>query len=210
MFGIGVVRLFWKFVPRYISPVKEDTMSDAAREAKAEAKAAKARAKGLRPFYKKKRWWLLAVVVVVAGASALGSGGSDEANDAGSSNSSGSEETSSTEESSSQESSTEDTIGTGLGSKDATADINSLDCGTPDAIGITYPSVSVTNNSSKTSTYFITVVAESADGATKYDDTIIMITELASGQTMTEEGMFTNELPTGAVCKITEVQRTAS
>jgi len=186
-------------------------MSDAAREAKAEAKAAKARAKGLRPFYKKKRWWLLAVVVVAVGGSALGSGGSDESNDAGSSNSSGSEESSSTEATSStEESSTEDTIGTGLGSKDATADINSLDCGTPDAIGMTYPSVSVTNNSSKTSTYFITVVAESADGATKYDDTIIMITELASGQTMTEEGMFTNELPAGAVCKITEVQRTAS
>ena len=44
----------------------------------------------------------------------------------------------------------------------------------------------------------------------KYDDTIVMITGLAPGQTMTEEGMFTNELPVGAVCKITEVQRTAS
>ncbi|MFM9037035.1 MAG: hypothetical protein ACKOJ9_05040 [Actinomycetota bacterium] len=174
-------------------------MSDAAREAKAEAKAAKARAKGLRPFYKMKRWWLLAIVVAIAVGSALGSSGSEGSSDSGSSKSSGS-----------GESSTDNSIGTGLGSKDASADINSLDCGTPDSIGITYPSVSVTNNSSKTSTYFITVVAESADGATKYDDTTIMITELASGQTMTEEGMFTNELPAGAICKITEVQRTAS
>jgi hypothetical protein len=33
---------------------------------------------------------------------------------------------------------------------------------------------------------------------------------LAPGQTMTEEGMFLNDIPTGAVCKVTEVQRTAS
>ena len=188
-------------------------MSDEAREAKADAKAAKARAKELRPFYKKKRWWLLAAVVVVVAYLALGSGGSDEAS-SGSSNSSessGASDTTGTDESESTDApSTEDTIGTGLGSKDATADINSLECGTPDAIGMTYPSVSVTNNSSKASDYFITIVAESADGATKYDDTIVMITGLAPGQTMTEEGMFTNELPEGAVCKITEVQRTAS
>ena len=105
---------------------------------------------------------------------------------------------------------TEDTISTGLGSKDATDDVNSLDCGTPDSLGFINPSVNVTNNSSKSSTYFITVTAESADGATKYDDTVIMITSLAPGQTMTEEGMFLNDIPTGAVCKITEVQRTAS
>ena len=171
-------------------------MSDEAREAKADAKAARARAKELRPFYKKKRWWLLAAVVVVVVSSALVSGGADETS-SGSSNSS-------------ESSGSSDTIGTGLGSKDATADINSLECGTPDAIGMTYPSVSVTNNSSKASDYFITIVVESADGATKYDDTIVMITGLAPGQTMTEEGIFTNERPEGAVCKITEVQRTAS
>jgi hypothetical protein len=73
-----------------------------------------------------------------------------------------------------------------------------------------YPSVNVTNNSSKASSYFITIVAESADGATKYDDTIVMITDLAPGQTMTEESIFTNEIPEGAICRVTEVQRTAS
>ena len=177
-------------------------MSDEARAAKADAKAAKARAKELRPFYKKKRWWLLAIVAVVIISTAIGSGGSGDEASSGTSKGGGTEST--------EAPSTDDTIGTGLGSKDATADINSLECGTPDAIGMTYPSVSVTNNSSKASDYFITIVAESADGATKYDDTIVMITGLAPGQTMTEEGMFTNELPVGAVCKITEVQRTAS
>jgi hypothetical protein len=201
---VDVCRLSEVLCSRYIRTVKEDVMTDAAREAKAEAKAAKARAKELRPFWKKKRWWLLAVVVVVVASSALGSGGSDSDNDSNS-NSSGSSGSSS-----SGDSGTQDTIGTGLGSKDATGDINSLDCGSADEIGFISPSVSVTNNSSKTSTYFITVVAESADGATKYDDTIIMITELAPGQTMTEEGLFTNDIPAGSTCKITEVQRTAS
>jgi hypothetical protein len=205
---IGLDRSAFVFLPRYIRTVKEDVMSDEAREAKADAKAAKARAKELRPFYKKKRWWLLAIVVVIIGMQALGSGGSDDETSSGSSGSS--DTTSANESESTDAPSTEDTIGTGLGSKDATADINSLECGTPDAIGMTYPSVSVTNNSSKASDYFITIVAESADGATKYDDTIVMITGLAPGQTMSEEGMFTNELPEGAVCKITEVQRTAS
>jgi len=169
-------------------------MSDEARLAKAEAKAAKAKAKGLRPFYKKKRWLSLAAIVVLIAIIASSGGGSDNAGDSKSSDSP----------------STEDTIGTGLGSKDASADINSINCGTPDAIGMVYPSVNVTNNSSKASSYFITIVVESADGATKYDDTIVMITDLAPGQTMTEESIFTNDIPEGAICRVTEVQRTAS
>lgn len=169
-------------------------MQDEARLAKAEAKAAKAKAKGLRPFYKKKRWLSLAAIFVLIAIIASSGGGSDTADDSKSSDSP----------------STEDTIGTGLGSKDASADINSINCGTPDAIGMVYPSVNVTNNSSKASSYFITIVVESADGATKYDDTIVMITDLAPGQTMTEESIFTNDIPEGAICRVTEVQRTAS
>ena len=180
-------------------------MSDEARLAKAEAKAAKAKAKGLRPFYKKKRWLSVAAIVVLIVIIASSGGGSGD--NESTSNSVAPEESTDETVASGQ---TEDTISTGLGSKDATDDVNSLDCGTPDSLGFINPSVNVTNNSSKSSTYFITVTAESADGATKYDDTVIMITSLAPGQTMTEEGMFLNDIPTGAVCKITEVQRTAS
>jgi hypothetical protein len=35
------------------------------KSARAEAKAAKARAKALRPWYRKKRWWVLGVLVVI-------------------------------------------------------------------------------------------------------------------------------------------------
>jgi len=80
----------------------------------------------------------------------------------------------------------------------------------PDIAGYSYAKVTITNNSSKPSDYFITVVAESADGATRYDDTIVTAMALNSGQTTTVKGPFLNELPAGAVCKVSEVQRTAS
>jgi hypothetical protein len=166
-------------------------MTEDARTAKAEAKAAKAKAKALRPWYMKKRVWLLGAVVIIIGA-AVASGGGDTSTD--------------TAESSGGDSG----ISSGLGSKDATADVQSLDCGAPDIIGVTYPEVTVKNNSSKASDYLITLVAESADGSTKYDETSVFIFDLQPNQSMTEKGMFTNELPSGAICKVTEVQRTAS
>ena len=57
------------------------------KSARAEAKAAKARAKALRPWYRKKRWWLLIVVVlivVVIIAATSGSGSKKTASTGGS------------------------------------------------------------------------------------------------------------------------------
>lgn len=101
-------------------------------------------------------------------------------------------------------------IDQGIGSQDASSDLVDFECGSPDSIGITYPKVTVKNNSSKPSDYFVTLVAQSADGGVKYDDTVIFISSLQPGQQQTEEGMFTADLPSGAVCKVTEFQRTAS
>ena len=177
-------------------------MSEEAKQAKADAKAAKARAKGLRPLWKKKRWWALALIAVVVIAAAASSGSGSGGNEADSASSGGN--------SSSSGEGSSDTISQGIGSKDASADIVDIDCGTPDAIGMIYPKVTVKNNSSKASDYYITITAESADGSMKYDDTPVFIQALQPGQTMSEEGIFTNEIPAGAVCKVTEVQRTAS
>jgi hypothetical protein len=113
------------------------------------------------------------------------------------------------EDEATEDEATEDTIGTGLGSKDASGDIDDLDCGTPDALGMIKPSVKITNRSEKRSNYFITVSFESSDGSTKYDETIISMMSLNPGQSMTEEGFITNEIPDGAICKVTEVQRTS-
>jgi hypothetical protein len=86
-----------------------------------------------------------------------------------------------------------------------------IDCGEEDILGFRYPSVTVKNNSSKPSSYWITIVAESMDGTVRYDDSFVIINSLGPGQTTTEEGLpFTNDLPPGSRCKITEVSRTAS
>ena len=106
----------------------------------------------------------------------------------------------------------EDTIGTGLGSKDASADIVSITCGVPDEyLKWSTPVVRVTNNSSKASDYMIEISAESADGSELFDSSTAVITALAPGQSTNAEAMpFTKELPTGAICKVKTVSRTAS
>jgi hypothetical protein len=175
-------------------------VSDEQRNAKAEAKSAKAKAKALRPWYKKKRWWVIGLLVVIIAASATGTNSGDSGG--GSGNGSDNRPT---------DTPTENTIDPGIGSQDATADLVSLDCGKVDAIGFRYPAVTVKNNSSKPSNYWITIVAESADGSQRYDDTIVLINSLGPGQTMTEDGLpFTNDIPSGAICKVSEFQRTAS
>lgn len=178
------------------------------RSAKADAKAAKARAKALRPWYQKKRWWLAGLILIgIIGAVAGSSSSQDSSRTTSDAPSTGSETSSSSTETERQSSSG---IDQGIGSQDATEDLVDLDCGAPDSIGITYPKVTVKNNSSKPSDYFITVVAQSADGSVKYDDTTVFISALQPGQQQTEEGMFTAEFPSGTICKVTEFQRTAS
>ena len=172
-------------------------MSDELKQAKAAAKAAQAEAKALRPFYKKKRWWLVGAIVVIVAASAAGGGGSSMQS---ADNSDTTSDTSGT---------TQDTISTGLGSKDATGDVVSVKC-TPSEYGMTDVVVRLTNNSSKPSDYFVTVVAESADGAEQFDDTMVSAMGLKPGQSTNAESGFLKEIPAGAVCKVTEVQRTAS
>lgn len=177
-------------------------MSDDPRVAKAEAKAAKAHAKELRPWFKKKRWWLvggLAVLVIGGVAAGGGNSGNQTAGSSGGGGGSGSGSNSAT------------TISQGLGSKDATGDISELNCGSPDVLGFRTPSVRVTNNSEKTSTYFITIVSESADGSQRFDESSIIVNDLNPGQTKVADGLpFTEEAPPGSICRVSEVQRTAS
>jgi hypothetical protein len=55
-------------------------MSDDAKNARAEAAAEKARAKAMRPWYRKKRWWLgggLALIVLIAIIASAGGGGNN-------------------------------------------------------------------------------------------------------------------------------------
>lgn len=174
-------------------------MGEEEKVAKADAKAAKARANELRPFYKKKRWLLVGGIgVVIIAAAAGGSGKTNET-------SQGAAKPASADESSSNE------ISQGIGANDASGDIISLDCGQADVLGFRTPKVTVKNKSSKPSDYTIKIVAETADGQTRYDDTILTITALNPGQTTAADGLpMTADIPAGAVCKVSEVERTAS
>lgn len=184
-------------------------MTDPMKEARAEAKAAAAKAKALRPFWKKKRSWLIAGVAVLAIAGIASAAG----NSGKSSDSSSSElRTSSvTQQNTEAADSPSDTVRQGYGTKDATGDVVSISCGNTDSLGLTYPKVVIKNNSSKPSTYFVTLVAESQDGSMRYDDTIGTVDALEPGQSFELELLpFTKELPPKFRCRITELQRTAS
>jgi len=103
-----------------------------------------------------------------------------------------------------------DSVSSGLGSADASADVTAVTLLPPDAIGVSYVEVTIVNNSSKASDYFVTLTADSADGTTRYDETIVSVMGLEPGQTTIEKGIFTADIPVDAVVTVKEVQRTAS
>jgi hypothetical protein len=105
-------------------------------------------------------------------------------------------------------------VSKGVGARDATKDVV-LGTYTHPHTYFELPEVpvTVTNHSSKRSTYFITVALESPDGKTKYDDTIVVVNGLEPGQTTEETASFlswhdTGVYPVKPVAK--EIQRTAT
>lgn len=60
-----------------MSEIPENSISDQARNPKADAKAAKAYAKASRPWFKKKRWWVVGAVLLIIIISVANSGASD-------------------------------------------------------------------------------------------------------------------------------------
>lgn len=167
------------------------------RSAKADAKAAKARSKALRPWWKKKRFILGGLVALVVVASAAGAGNSDD------------EPTDNAGAAESESKSDKRSISQGLGSADASDDVELTACG-PDEFGWGNAEVAITNTSSKRSDYFVTVAFESADGNEKFADAIAHSMNVEPGQRSTVEANSLTEVPGGATCRIVEVQRTAS
>jgi hypothetical protein len=103
-------------------------------------------------------------------------------------------------------------VSKGLGTSDASSDVTAprlVREGEGD-FQLVYGEVTITNNSSKRSDYFVTVAAESPDGATRIDETMVSVTGLEPGQKATEKGIFAKDVPADAVLRVLEVQRTAS
>jgi hypothetical protein len=99
-------------------------------------------------------------------------------------------------------------ISTGLGTKDATADVKLGE--STESYGITSLPVKITNHSEKASDYYIEVVAESKNGSERIDFSNVLVMGLKPGQKATEKATFTADIPASAVFTVTEVQRTAS
>lgn len=155
-----------------------------ATEAKAQAKAAKAHAKALRPWYRKKRWWVLAVVAVIVVASIASSGGSDDKSNL-------------------------DTV-TNQPTGEA-ADVKLSTC-TVDTTLTDFVTVEGTihNNSSKRSDYAIELVYNNPDGS-RAGQGFAYETNIEAGQDASwKTSIFGSGVMAGGQCKIVKVNRSMS
>ena len=164
------------------------------KEAKAEAKAAKARAKSMRPWFKKKRWWLAIAVVAIIGMAAA-SGGSSKSDStkaaAGAPASSGVRSMSSN------------------GSNPPEADVTVKSCAT-DEFGYMEAKVEVVNHSSKASNYSVEVAFEGNGGTVQLGTGAVLVSGLEPGQTTLQDAN-PFEKSTGAfTCRVTSVDRFAA
>jgi hypothetical protein len=110
--------------------------------------------------------------------------------------------------SSNASSSGDSSVDKGLGAYDAKSDV-----GPPELVqdgSLSYAQVRITNHSSKRSNYFVTIVADSPDGATRISDTMVSVMNLDPGQHAMEKGLLTQDLPVGTKLTVIEVQRTAA
>ncbi len=154
-------------------------------DARAQARASRAGAKAMRPWYRRKRFWLLGIVAIVVVGAVAGSGGGDD------------------------DKADVPSVSKGLGTKDASADVGPV---TMDAAagGLRKVRVTITNNSSGRSNYVVQVAAESADGGTQYDATGFVVTNLEPGQSSPQESFFTKDIPADAKLVVKSVQRNSA
>jgi hypothetical protein len=179
-------------------------MSEDRREAAADAKAAKARAKAMRPWYRKKRWWTLGligliVLIVIIAAAAGGSKNSNTTASGGGSTGTSSGST---------------TTGVSTLSQNTQfpppADVTVTDCPAPDAIGGVHVAGVILNHSPKTSNYIVQGTLVDSAG-THVGDWSAFENNVGPGQkaNFSTDGIAQN--PSGAVtCKVSSVDRTAS
>lgn len=149
---------------------------------------------------------IVAVIAVIGIVAAIAGGGDDEPTAERSSTTEADDPT--TTATSEEEPETEE-IDQGAGSQDASADVGEPTCERDD-LDTTTGSVTVTNNSSETSDYWITIALESADGSEQLDTTYASIDRLDPDQTTEASIDFYDPYVEGSVCRVTEVERTAS
>jgi hypothetical protein len=167
-------------------------------DAKAEAAAAKARAKAMRPWYKKKRIILpLILLVVVLLAAVSSSGSKDKKTDVsskGSSAASGETGTKSVQSS---------------GSSAAANDVTIDACVADETLGLITPKLTILNHSSKQSNYLVSLNIEDSSG-TKLGEATAASNNVDPGQTAKVDGLSGYKASGPVTCKVKSVTRYAS
>ena len=178
---------------------------DDARSARADAKAATARAKALRPWYRKKRWILSMVVGALIALSAIGGIASGGKNDsaAGSANNDVGVPSSATVSSAPLSHFT-------TASHPAADDVDLAGCELDHDTGFGTATLAVTNHSSKESNYIVTVEFADAHG-TQVGTADGFVNNVSSGQRARSSAVGTYDGPeAGVTCQIKSVDRMAS
>jgi hypothetical protein len=173
------------------------------RDAKAEAKATKARAKAMRPWFKKKRIMIPLGFVVLAAIGAAAGGGSDDTTNVNASDNS-------VDTTAAAPAPTSAGIRQGLGSKNASDDVEIINC-ERDAYS-RKANLKVTNHSSKASNYVIEVVFETADGKEQFGTGATFISGLEPGQSKQDEAVSfdSTDTTTPGKCRVSSVQRNSA
>ena len=173
----------------------DDEIKDEVREARAQLAAEKARAKALRPWYRKKRFIIPAVLVVLVGISAVAGSGDDAKKD-----SEADAATVTTEGVTSRLSANEE--------HRPVDDVELVSCAVGD-FGVATAKLTVINHSSKRSSYTVEITFER--GTVKVGDGSAFLTNVEPGQTAEDEaiGSVSGDAA-GVTCRVVNVERFAA
>ena len=143
---------------------------------------------------KRRKWpWILLALLALLVIASVASGGGDKKSD------SPSDDNADTSEQPTE---------TPAGASDEVDDVAITSC-TRNIIGFGEATFTVTNNSSKPSTYSIEIAVESADGTTSYGTANAFVQRLNAGQTTTDKASGLQDVPEGVQlkCTVSDVNR---
>lgn len=139
---------------------------------------------------------IIGLIVVIVIISSVASGGGSKKNDDSTAKSQGNTGTKNSS-GSAQKSVT-----------DHSEDVKITKCAKDPTTEFPTATVSVTNNSSKASDYSITVAFESSDGKTQYDTGLAAVSNLAPGQSTSQDASsLKTDVPSGFTCKVASADR---
>ena len=176
------------------------------REARAEAKAAKARAKALRPWYLKKRWWAVIALVAIIGLS-VASGSSSKTKTSSSNGTSGTPAAGAPAAAVAKAPAAPQTHSANTDNP-PTADVALGECTADNVLDLPKATGTITNHSSKASNYIFQV--EFLDGSgTRIASGYVAENNVAPGQTANWD-TYGDHSGTPATCRVVSVDRLAA